>query len=281
MDGAKDGTGYLKQLGDKWNSLPAPKSAGDVPEELKELQRFVSFLQTQLGHREPRLIHADAGCWVIGHLDLRAKAAFARDKFDPANLKPRQLVKFGRLETRKGERPPGTVLYLRSDPAFEGLSPGLIVVRRAVFTRSDAVAQSKKEIEAHGLESLRAVLEREAPDVARRLGFGRHPDGRALDADAFVVPAPGVLEIPLGSTAVAALQGKQLLLECELDGDSSTTSAFHLLPATGRRPESDPGTASHWWSGPRAGWRRTSRRPASDSAAPSPTASFSSTPTAT
>ena len=54
---------------------------------------------------------------MIGHLDLRAKAAFARDKFDPANLKSRQLIKFGRFETKKGEKPSETVLYLRIDPA--------------------------------------------------------------------------------------------------------------------------------------------------------------------
>ena len=237
LDEAKAGTGYLKLLGDKWKSLPAPKNASDVPQELKELQRFVSFLQTQLCQREPRLIHADAGCWVIGHLDLRAKAAFARDKFDTANLKSRQLIKFGRLETRKGEKPSETALYLRIDPAIEGQPPGVIVVRQAVFTKADTIAQNKKDAEAQGLESLRTVLEREAPEIARHLGFGKHPSGRALDADAFAVQAPGVLEIPLSSAAVTALQGKQLLLECELEGDSSTKSAFYLLPGLGKRPE--------------------------------------------
>jgi hypothetical protein len=238
LDEAKSDTGYLKQLGEKWASLPAPKAAGDVPLELKEIQRSVAFLQTQLCQREPRLIHADAGCWVIGHLDLRAKAAFARDQFDPASLKSRQLIKFGRFETKKGEKPSETVLSLRIDPAFAGLPSGTIVVRQAVFTKSDTIPQNKKDSEAQGLESLRAVLEREAPDVARRLAFGKYPTGPALDADAFAVQAPGILEIPLSSAAVAALQGKQLLLECELDGDSSTKSAFHLRPAVGKRPES-------------------------------------------
>jgi hypothetical protein len=242
LDEAKTGTGYLKQLGAKWKSLPAPTNASDVPRELKELEKYISFLQTQLCQPEPRLIHADAGCWPIGHLDLRAKAAVARDKFAPGNLKSRQLLKFGRLEVKKGEKPSETVLYLRIDPAFEGVSAGAIVVRQAVFTKADIIAQNKKDIEAQGLESLRAVLEREAPAAARQLGFGRHPSGGTLDADAFVVPAPGILEIPLSSTAVAALQGKQLLLECELDGETSAQAAFHLLPATGKRPESTFGT---------------------------------------
>ena len=245
LDEAKTGTGYLKHLGDQWNSLPAPKTSGDIPQEVKEFQRYVAFLQTQLCQREPRLIHADAGCWVIGHLDLRAKAALARDKFDSAVLKPRQLIKFGHLKTKRSDKNGETVLYLRIDPAFEGQSsPGIIVVRRAVFTKSDTIAQNKKDIENQGLESLRAVLEREAPEVARRIGFGKHPSGGALDADAFAVQAPGMLEIPLTSAAVAALQGKQLLLECELDGDRTTKSAFHLQPATGKRPESTMGTGA-------------------------------------
>lgn len=241
LDEAKTDRGYLEELGQRWKSLPAPKSATDVPQELRDVQSFVSFLQAQLGQREPQLIHASASCWVIGHLDLRAKAASARDKFDVATFKSRQLLKFGRLQTRKGEKPADTVLYLRIDPAYAGLMPGTIVVRHSVFTKADTIAQNKKEIEAQGVESLRAVLEREAPETARRLRFGKHPSGRDLEADAFAVPAPGVLEIPLTSAAVAALQGKQLILDCELEGDRSTNAAFHLAAAVGKRPESIPG----------------------------------------
>jgi hypothetical protein len=41
---------------------------------------------------------------------------------------------------------------------------------------------------------------------------------------------------------VAAVQGKHLLLECELEGENSSKTAFHLLPAVGKRPESAFGT---------------------------------------
>lgn len=244
LDEAATGTGYLKQLGARWQALPAPKNASDVPPELKEFEKYVSFLQSQLCQREPRLIHADAGCWVIGHLDLRARAAQGRDKFSSENLKSRQVLKFGRLEMRKGEKPAETVFYLRIDPIFEGITPGTIVVRQAVFTRGENIAQNKKDIETQGLETLRSVLEREAPDVAKRLAFGKHPAGRTLDANAFTVSAPGLLEIPLSSAAVAALQGKQLILECELDGETSARAAFHLFPAIGKRPDSAFATGS-------------------------------------
>src|SRR5262249_6782040 len=61
-------------------------------------------------------------------------------------------------------------------------------------------------------ETLRSILEREAPDVTKRLGFGNDK----LDPDSFAVTAPAVVEIPLNAKAVAALQGRQLLVECEV-----------------------------------------------------------------
>ena len=43
LDEAKTGTGYLTQLGAKWESLPAPVRANEVPPEFRELERFVAF----------------------------------------------------------------------------------------------------------------------------------------------------------------------------------------------------------------------------------------------
>jgi hypothetical protein len=51
-----------------------------------------------------------------------------------------------------------------------------------------------------------------------------------------------VVEISLGKTAVAALQGKQLLVECELDGKLSPEAASHIQAAIGKRPEAAFGT---------------------------------------
>ncbi len=242
LDEAKTGTGYLKQLGAKWETLPAPAKANEVPQEFREFERFVAFVQTRLNQKEPPLIQADAGNWPIRHLALRAKVAANRDKFDPGVFKSKQILKFGRLQVKKGENPAATVLYLRIDPAYEGAPADVVVMQRSAFTKADNFAANKKEAENQGLEALRAVLEREAPEVARRLGFGKHPNGATIDADAFAVQAPAVLEIPLKPAAVAALQGKQLLIECELDGKSSPQAAFHLQPATGKRPDATFGT---------------------------------------
>ena len=110
-----------------------------------------------------------------------------RDHFDPDVFKSKLLLKFGRLQAKKGEKPSATTLYLRIEPAYENGAPGIVVIQRSAFTKADKFAANKKEADNQGLESLRAVLEREAPEVARRLGFGKHPSGGAIDADAFAV----------------------------------------------------------------------------------------------
>ena len=193
-------------------------------------------MRTRLNQKEPPLIVANAGNWPILHLDVRARAAAGRDKFDPSIFKAKQTLGLVRLQRKKGEKPSATVLYLRVDPAFDSPA-GVVVFHRPVFSKSDKLPKNKKDIETQGVESLRAVLEREAPDVARRLGFGKHPRGGELDPDSFAVQAPVVVEIPLSPAAVTALQGKRLLVECELDGKSTPESAVHVQHAVGTRPD--------------------------------------------
>ncbi len=235
LDEAKTGAGYLKQLGAMWDAIPAPAKAGGVPQELMECDRFIAFMRTRLNQKEPPLIVANAGNWPILHLANRAKAAAGRDKFEPSTFKTKQTLKLGKLQLKKGEKPSATVLYLRVDSALDAPG-GVVVFHRPVFSKSDNLPKNKKDIETQGVESLRAVLEREAPDVARRLGFGKHPKGGELDPDSFAVQAPIVVEIPLTAAAVTALQGKQLLVECELDGKSTPESAVEVQHAVGKQP---------------------------------------------
>jgi len=63
-----------------------------------ECDRFIAFMRTRLNQKEPPLIVANAGNWPIGHLDVRAKAAAGRDKFDPNTFKAKQTLKLARLQ---------------------------------------------------------------------------------------------------------------------------------------------------------------------------------------
>ena len=173
LDEAKDGAGYLKQLGVLWDAVPAPTKANSIPQELSDCERFISFARPRLNQKEPPLIVANAGNWPINHLAVRAKAAAGRDKFDPNTFKPKQTLKLGRLQMKKGDKTSAITLYLRVDPAFDSPA-GVVVFHRPLFSKADNLPKNKKDIETQAVESLRAVLEREAPEVARNaLGSAR------------------------------------------------------------------------------------------------------------
>lgn len=245
LDESKDGAGYIGALGDKWRSLPAPADGKGTPPELLELEKFIAFVQTRLIAKEPQLIRPGAGTWPIGHLALRAEAAAARGKADSAALKSKTILEFGRFQAKKGEDPAATTLVLRVDPAFDGVAPGVVVLHRPTFTKGTKPAKTAKEAAAQMAVSLREFLERENPDLARRLKFGAHPRGGELDADSLVLQAPAVLEIPLSQAAAGKLIGLQLVVECELDAKASPESAVHVRRASGKLPEKtayDPAT---------------------------------------
>ena len=234
LDEAKTGVGYLQELGIRFESLPAPANDTAKPPELAELEQFIGFARARLTQKDPALINSNAGNWPIGHLALRAKAAAGRDKFDPGVFKTKQLLKLGRLQVKKGENPPATTLFVRFDPAF-GSPAGVVVLNKLLFSKSDNLPKGENDIENQAVESLRSVLERDAPEVAQRLGFGKHPQGGSLDAEALALQTPAVLEIPLSPAVIVAVQGKQLLIECELDEQPSPESAVHVQHAIGKR----------------------------------------------
>src|SRR5262249_39847118 len=118
LDEARNGTGYLKQLGVMWDAAPGPTKTGGVPPELGEVERFITFARSRLNQKEPPMIVANAGNWPINHLAVRARAAAGRDKFDPGVFKTKRILKLGRLQLKKGENAGATTLYLRVDPAF-------------------------------------------------------------------------------------------------------------------------------------------------------------------
>lgn len=235
LDEAKTGSGYLKEIGARWEALPQPKGDKEQPSELRELEQFVTFVRARLSPKEPPLINPGAGNWPIAHLAMRAKFAASRDKFDPAAFKSRHLLRLGRLPVKKGEAS-STTLFLRIEPALDSAS-GVVVLRRMLFSKSDNLPNNNKDAENQAVETLRALLERESPDVAQRLGFGKHPQGGEIDADALAIQAPATLEITLSPSAVEAVREKQLLIECELDTKASPESAVYVQHAIGKLPD--------------------------------------------
>lgn len=242
LEGAPSGSLFLKRLGNLWRTLPAPKSVDETPEALRELEAEIEATRAWLGAKEPPLIDSNAGNWPIAHLARRAKASAARDQFTPEVFQQRLLTRFPRLPNAKpakaNETPQAdaTTLYLRVDFAPEVTGPGYVILKRPVFTKADHPPRNDQERSAHAVETLQSVMERHAPDVAERLAFGKHPRGGAIEADWLVVEAPTLLELPISAAAALELQGKQLVVDVELDATHSRESAVFVQTSLGKPP---------------------------------------------
>ena len=235
---ATSGESFMRKLGAMWDALPAPTHATDVPQAVREVTAFIALMQTGVGLHDPVLIRS--GRAPIDHLAMRVKVAASRDKGGVGNIGTRSKLRIGRLPAPSKAAKPAqdevTTLYLRLDPAFDS-KPGLVILHRPMFSKRDGPPSNDKEAKEHEVETLRAVLERESPELASQLAFGKHPSGEALDPDSLALQAPFVLTIPLGPQALAGLQGKQLLIDCELDARASAESAVFLQQAMGKKPD--------------------------------------------
>jgi hypothetical protein len=234
---ASSGVGPLKQLASLWSALPAPANPKDVPQGLKDIESLITFIQNNLATKEPKLINAGAGNWPIAHLALRSQVAAARDKFDPRSLKQRVALKPGRIPGKKNDPASESLsLFLQVHPALGSHPGGLVTVHRPVFSKSQNLPKNEKDEKDHQIETLRSILERHAPELAKTLAFGSHPSGESLSPDSFVIKAPATIEIPLTPECVAQLREKQLLLECEL---SATTPEAVVTIAAALGKKSD------------------------------------------
>lgn len=237
LNEASSRAGYLQQIGQLWEGIPAPTDATSRPRELESLQRLIEFVQRQWCYRDEQLILSNAGNWPIAQLAFRDKAAERRDQFDPSNLKSKRLVRYDRLPSRKEKDKPGEgiTLYLRVDRAFDDGQGGLVVIRRPILSKNDTRPRNDEETKQQEVVTLRAVLEHDHPELAKKLSFGKHPDGAELDPDSFVIQSPAVVEIPLSVEVLRQHDQKVLLLDCELDSAHRQRSV-HLQTSSGKPP---------------------------------------------
>lgn len=244
LSSASASSGYLKQVGQCWDAIPAPTEKGNPPPELAELERLIEFRRQTLTFREEALIRSSAGNWPIAHLEFRAKTAAQRDQFDPSHLQQNRItLRFDRLSAPKENAKPssGTSLFLRIDRDVDDGEGGIVLVQRSLFSKSDQFPPNPDEAKKQEVVTLREVLDQHAPTVAAQLAFGKHPDGSQLDQDIFAIKAPALIEIPLSPDALRLLDGKQLLLHAELDAKHRERSVW-IQHSVGKPPESPPTT---------------------------------------
>jgi len=243
LSAASASTGFLNQVGQAWDAVPPPVTSAGVPGELGDLARLIDFLRRNIGTKDERLIRPNAGTWPIGQLDFRAKQAAIRDKFSPSNLRDQVFVRFDRVARPRDEKPgeskdakPHT-LYLRVDPAIDSEGESYAIVQRPILSSSGELPRNDEQAEKNNVVTLREFLTENAPDVAKQLEFGRHPNGTEIDADSFVIETASLIEIPLERDAQAAAEHRHVLANCVFDKEHSRGPGVILQSATNRVPD--------------------------------------------
>lgn len=235
LNGAASGTGYVRQIGEKWNALPQPTSDDDVAGELAALERLIDFTRRQIAPKDEQVIRSNAGNWPIQHLKFRADVSASRDTYRPDQFQTRRLVRFDRLrKPRDKEQDQHVTLTLRIDPAFESARGNFVLLKQATFSKVDRLPRNEKEAEQHETVSLKSLIEKHAAQLAEQLAFGKHPLGHEVDADTFAVEAPTLIELPLPAELLAEVDGKHLLIDCELDPEHGREGAVLVQFATNR-----------------------------------------------
>lgn len=249
-DASASTAGFFERLGQLWDAIPAPTDPREKPPQAVELQRFVDFYQRKLPHREGAMIQSHAGNWPIRHLEFRAQEAAARDQFDASNLRAKAALAFPRLSAN--QKAPaagqGTTLYLNIARAFDsastsgantsGASAPIVMVRNAIFSKSNSHPRNDEERQKHEVVALRDLLQQHAPEVFERLAFGKHPAGGDMEETSFAATVPIAIAIPLNSALRNAVGEKHLLLECELDNRSRNDAV--LVYPTVDQPGTEP-----------------------------------------
>ncbi len=185
-------SGFLKQLGEAWLSLPAPKSRTDRPAELLAFAGIVEFGRRLLTPRLQGLIKSNAGNWPIQWLQFRSNVASQRDQYAASNLRSEVLLAAGRVRSPDAKKPQPYSVFVRFDRGF-GDQDGYVILKRPIFSRVQKLPRNEKEEkESHQVQSLRSVLEIHHPDLVEQLGFGTHP---AVNADGNLTPEDATVHL--------------------------------------------------------------------------------------
>lgn len=201
----------------RWAALPAPKNpaeptANEIRGAVQALAGEVRRLSTQVCTKETQAIVGDAGNGPVEHLARRRRTADSRDTFDTSAVGPQRLTREFRNVTEK----PTIKLVVHVANAGDTKADGYVILN-GTFTTNESTVDAKKKW------SLRALLAEHAKDAFEMLKFGTHPAGDRVEADAFVLKAPGMVEIEIPSKAFPFKAKGNLTFTAESRLDRSTT----------------------------------------------------------
>lgn len=221
--------GFMQQLEQYWKAVPPPQDDAGTPREFNDLMQFIEFGRKTLTPPLKGLIKSNAGNWPIHWLDFRAKTATLRDKFSPEQLQSEALVNVGQVPVFKEGMEP----YSMSIRFKHGYSDadGYVIIKRPLFSNTQTLPKDAEE--NHTIVSLKAALVRHNTDLATRLEFGTHPvkkptSAEPLDPEWLIIKTPTLIEIPFSAEMHKELQGKHLLLQCQLDPRESRDASIFI-----------------------------------------------------
>jgi hypothetical protein len=208
---------YIHWLRQRWNSLPPPAEASQMPAETRrQIQTLAGDIQRQselLCVPETPAIISNAGNAPIPHIDRRKKTAAGRDKFNLDLVeKPSRRLHW--------ERNGNSAKLVLSVAAINSESETAYVVLNQPYFSSSSPGSFNPKDDKKNL-SLRDFLTAYAPDELKRLNFGVGPEDQKLDPDSFVMKVPSVIEIALSPDAMKDQRTSHFYAEASLDGKLS------------------------------------------------------------
>lgn len=204
----------------RWIVLPAPTDEAQKPKELKDLIDVVKANRRMLSPPSPELIKANAGNWPIQHLDFRAKVASSRNQFQREAFRSSKIVLSDPIPPPRPNSPSFEIRILADHPFHEGQS--YLLIQQPIISLADHLPRNDEERKNHKVETLREFLSRtqshiRLEGVAEPPPWGKHPIGHDIDPDSLAIRVPGNLSIRLTPEVQKELQGRRLVLPCEID----------------------------------------------------------------
>lgn len=220
QDDANSNIFYIQWLRQRWNALPDPNDAGSIPGEtlrqIRALSGDIQRVSRALCIPETEAIVSNAGNGPVQHIARRKKTAAGRDKFNTSLMDTTQRLQW---EIRNVADKMPTKLVIRVSAAGAEKEEGYVVLSRLNFSSSSPNSYNPKDEKKN--ISMRALLAQHAPDVLKKLTFGMHPLGHAVDADSLVLKAPSQIEIEIPKESLMDSRRTRFFAEASLDREHS------------------------------------------------------------
>ncbi|GDY08069.1 hypothetical protein LBMAG52_15550 [Planctomycetia bacterium] len=220
----------LAEVRRRFNALPNPADGRGPfpPAEIVSLAKDIRRLSQQLCLPETEAIVGNAGNAPVQHIDRRTKTAENRDTFNPGAVTDSRRL---HAEVTIAADKPVTIV-VRVGSVGDATDEGYVILKGMNFSVS-APTQYKPNDPTKNL-SLRTLLSEHAPEELKRLNWGTHPLGQAVDADCLVLKVPSSVTIEVPAKALGEAKHKHVYAEAALDRANSKAGIASVYVAESR-----------------------------------------------